>query len=236
MVREKCSRHHRPDKIEITLIMKRWMLMAVWLLAPLGISIAATTVDPAVSRLDAFMRELQSLEADFEQQLRDGQGRLIETSSGKFALHRPNRFRWDYLKPHPQTIVADGAKLWLYDPDLDQVTVRPLEQTLAGTPAMLLSGEGDLHVSFRFAKTEKRGQLEWLTLIPKRSDTDFKSVKLGLRGNALAAMELADKLGQTTVLEFINVQRNPKFDAGRFVFTPPKGADVIGDAASAASP
>lgn len=227
MGRAKCLRRRQPGKIE----MKQWMLIAVCLFAPLGLF--AQTAEPSITRLEAFMSQLQSLESDFEQQLRDGQGRLIETSSGKFALHRPNRFRWDYLKPHPQTIVADGAKLWLYDPDLEQVTVRPLEQTLAGTPAMLLSGEGDLQGSFRISKTEKRGQIEWLTLIPKRGDTDFKSVKLGLRGNTLAAMELADKLGQTTVLEFINVQRNPKFDATRFVFTPPAGADVIGDAGSA---
>jgi len=187
------------------------------------------TKDPAMARLDGFMRELKSLEADFEQQLRDGQGRLIEQSSGKLAMHRPNRFRWDYTEPHAQTIVADGRRLWLYDPDLEQVTVRPLEQTLAGTPAMLLSGEGDLGASFRVEKIEKRGAVEWVTLLPKRSDTDFKRVKLGLRGNALEAMELADKLGQTTALEFRNVQRNPVIDASRFTFKPPAGADVIGD-------
>jgi outer membrane lipoprotein carrier protein len=186
--------------------------------------------DPAFARLDGFMRELQSLQADFEQQLRDGQGRLIETSSGTLSMRRPNHFRWDYLKPHPQTIVADGQRLWLYDPDLEQVTVRPLEQSLAGTPAMLLSGEGDLRASFRVEKLEKIGAVDWLTLLPKRSDTDFKRVRLGLRGNALEAMELSDKLGQTTALEFRNVQRNPKFDAQRFVFKPPTGADVIGDA------
>jgi outer membrane lipoprotein carrier protein len=190
---------------------------------------STATQDPAFARLDGFMRELQSLQADFEQQLRDGQGRLIETSSGTLSMRRPNHFRWDYLKPHPQTIVADGQRLWLYDPDLEQVTVRPLEQSLAGTPAMLLSGEGDLRASFRVEKLEKRGAVDWLTLLPKRSDTDFKRVRLGLRGNALHAMELSDKLGQTTALEFRNVQRNPKFDAMQFVFKPPEGADVIGD-------
>lgn len=190
----------------------------------------ASAKDPAMARLDSFMRELQSLEADFEQQLRDGQGRLIEQSSGKLAMHRPNRFRWDYQEPHAQTIVADGQRLWLYDPDLEQVTVRPLEQTLAGTPAMLLSGEGDLRTSFRVEKIEKRGAVEWLTLLPTRHDTDFKRVKLALRGNALEAMELADKLGQTTALEFRNVRRNPAIDAARFAFKPPAGVDVIGDA------
>ncbi len=197
--------------------------------------------DAGVARLDAFMRELTTLEADFEQQLRDGQGRLIDKSSGKLAIHRPNRFRWDYLAPHPQTIVADGSRLWLYDPDLDQVTVRPLEQSLAGTPAVLLSGEADIRNSFRVEKSEKRGAIDWLTLVPKRSDTDFKRVRLGLRGNQLEGMELADKLGQTTVLSFTNLRRNPNFDATHFVFTPPANADVIGadvigdDAANKAS-
>jgi outer membrane lipoprotein carrier protein len=212
--------------------MKTLLLMVGLLFATLISAAPADTTpakDPAFARLDRFMRELQSLEADFEQQLRDGQGRLIESSSGTLAMHRPNRFRWDYLLPHAQTIVADGKRLWLYDPDLEQVTVRPLEQTLAGTPAMLLSGEGDLRASFRVEKVEKRGQLEWLTLLPTRSDTDFKRVKLGLRGNSLEAMELSDKLGQTTVLTFTQIKRNPNFDAARFVFTPPAGADVIGD-------
>jgi outer membrane lipoprotein carrier protein len=213
--------------------MKVLSIVAAFCFASLALAAPAdkstSTQDPAFARLDSFMRELQSLQADFEQQLRDGQGRLIETSSGTLSMRRPNQFRWDYLKPHPQTIVADGQRLWLYDPDLEQVTVRPLEQSLAGTPAMLLSGEGDLRASFRIETMEKRGAVDWLTLLPKRSDTDFKRVRLGLRGNALEAMELSDKLGQTTALEFRNVQRNPKFDAMQFVFKPPAGADVIGD-------
>ena len=186
-------------------------------------------IGAAFERLDAFARSLTTFEANFTQQLVDGRGRLIETSSGKLAIYRPNRFRWDYLEPHPQTIVADGERLWLYDPDLEQVTVRPLQQSLAGTPAVLLSGEGDLRDSFRVQNLESRNGIDWLTLVPKRDDTDFKRVRLGLRGNQLAAMELADKLGQTTKLEFTNLQRNPQFGKQRFMFTPPPGADVIGD-------
>ncbi|MBC7983107.1 MAG: outer membrane lipoprotein chaperone LolA [Candidatus Obscuribacterales bacterium] len=205
------------------------------LLATAAFAAEKSSADAAFKRLDGFMRDLQSLQADFEQQLRDGQGRLIETSSGKLALHRPNRFRWDYLQPHVQTIVADGARLWLYDPDLEQVTVRPLGQTLAGTPAMLLSGDGDLRATFRVEKIERRSGVDWLTLLPKRSDTDFKRVRLALRGNRLEAMELADKLGQTTALSFTNVIRNPSIDAAHFAFTPPAGADVIGATADSKS-
>jgi outer membrane lipoprotein carrier protein len=180
------------------------------------------------AQLDSFMRELQSLQADFRQVVTDAQGRKVEESNGVLALSRPNRFRWDYQAPHAQIIVADGAKLWLYDPDLEQVTVRRLDQSLAGTPAMLLSGDGDLRDSFKIESSEQRNGVEWLTMIPKRADTDFKRVRLGLRKGALAGMELSDKLGQITVLAFSNVQRNPRFDKDRFAFTPPAGVDVIG--------
>jgi|SRR5215831_2119718 len=190
--------------------------------------VSAAAKQDAYARLDEFMHGLQGLQAEFHQVVRDSQGRTIEESGGTLALARPNRFRWDYREPHPQVIVADGTKLWLYDPDLEQVTVRRLDQSLAGTPAMLLSGEGDLRASFRVENIERRNGTDWLNLIPKRADTDFKQVRLGLRGNLLVAMELSDKLGQITELEFSRVQRNPPFDDNRFVFTPPQGVDVIG--------
>jgi len=183
----------------------------------------------ASKRLDDFVRDLRSLQGEFRQVVRDAQGRKVEESSGVLALQRPNRFRWDYKEPHAQIIVADGAKLWLYDPDLEQVTVRKLDQSFAGTPAMLLSGEGDLSESFKIESGERKNGIEWLNLLPKHADSEFKRVRLGLRDTTLVAMELDDKLGQTTSLEFTHVQRNPSFDASRFVFAPPSGVDVIGD-------
>jgi outer membrane lipoprotein carrier protein len=183
----------------------------------------------AYARLDAFMNGLQSLQADFHQVVTDAQGRKVEEARGELAIHRPNRFRWDYREPNVQVIVADGQRLWLYDPDLEQVTVRGLDQSFAGTPAMLLSGEGDLRASFKVESSKKENGIEWLTLTPKRADTDFKRVRLGLRNEAIAGMELADKLGQLTVLEFSNVKRNPIFQKERFLFSPPPGVDVIGD-------
>jgi outer membrane lipoprotein carrier protein len=180
------------------------------------------------ARLDAVMKSVQSVQADFRQTVKDAQGRKVEESTGVLAINRPNRFRWDYQEPHPQVIVADGSKLWLYDPDLEQVTVRKLDQSFAGTPAMLLSGEGALQDSFTIQGSEKRNGIEWLTLAPKRGDTDFKRVRIGLKNDTLAGMELSDKLGQVTTLEFSNVQRNPPFKNDRFVFTPPPGVDVIG--------
>jgi outer membrane lipoprotein carrier protein len=178
--------------------------------------------------LDEFLQGLQSLQADFRQVLRDGQGRLVEESKGVLAIHRPNRFRWDYKTPHEQVIVADGERLWLYDVDLEQVTVRPMEQSLAGTPAILLSGSDDLRTSFKVERTESKGNVTVVTLAPKRADTDFKRVRIKFSGKQLDSMELSDKLSQSTTLEFSNVQRNATLDDARFVFTPPAGVDVIG--------
>src|SRR5690606_6675924 len=140
------------------------------------------------------------------------------------------RFRWDYRAPYEQVIVSDGVRIWVYDRDLEQVTVRKLDQALSATPAMLLSGEGALTDNFDVIAAEERSGVLWVELQPKRDDTDFKSVRLGFAGQHLRYMELADKLGQTTLLEFSDVRRNPSLDAARFVFDVPPGADVIGDA------
>jgi len=172
------------------------------------------------TKLDEFLQGLQTLQADFRQTLRDGQGRLIEESQGVLAIHRPDRFRWDYVKPHEQTIVADGKKLWLHDVDLEQVTVRPMEHSLSGTPAVLLSGSEDLRSSFKVTGTESKGGTTTVNLVPKRDDTDFKRVRIKFVGKQLASMELSDKLGQSTTLDFTNVQRNASLDDARFVFTP----------------
>lgn len=193
---------------------------------------SVASIDEGYKKLDAFLQGLTGLEAEFRQTLRDSQGRTIETSSGTLAIRRPNRFRWDYREPHAQIVVADGERLWLYDTDLQQVTVRRLDQTLAGTPAMLLSGQGDLRAGFEVEHVESKDGLTWIALTPKRSDADFRRVRLGLRGDSLAYMELEDKLGQTTLLEFTHFVRNPKTDTARFAFTPPPGADVIGDGGS----
>jgi outer membrane lipoprotein carrier protein len=201
-------------------------------IAPAHAAESVVSIDDGYKKLDAFLQGLTALEAEFRQTLRDSQGRVVETSTGTLAIRRPNRFRWDYREPHSQVIVADGERLWLYDTDLQQVTVRRLDQTLAGTPAMLLSGQADLRTGFEVERVESKDGLTWVALTPKRSDTDFRRVRLGLRGDALAYMELEDKLGQTTLLEFSHFVRNPKVDAARFVFTPPPGADVIGDGGS----
>jgi outer membrane lipoprotein carrier protein len=195
---------------------------------------------PADGRQHAeqFLRGLEGLQADFKQTLSDSSGRVTDESSGTLAIKRPNRFRWDYLEPHEQVIVSDGTRIWLYDKDLEQVTVRKLDVALASTPAMLLSGQGTLTDNFDVTETSERDGVLWVRMQPKRNDTDFKSVSLGFTGaqaQELHFMELADKLGQTTLLEFSNLKRNPPLEAALFEFKVPQGADVIGDPGAAAN-
>jgi outer membrane lipoprotein carrier protein len=195
---------------------------------------ASADVDSGRKRVEAFLGGLQGLQAQFHQVLTDRSGRPIDEASGVLAIRRPDRFRWDYRDPYEQVIVADGSRVWLYDRDLEQVTVRKLDDTLSATPAMLLSGEGNLEDNFTVTGVAKEGSVDWVQMTPKRSDTDFKSVRLGFEGQTLRFMELADKLGQTTQLEFTQVERNPVLDPSRFTFSVPPGADVIGDPSAGA--
>ncbi len=194
---------------------------------------AADNLAAGRARVEAFLSNLQGLQAQFHQVLTDRTGQVVEEASGTLAVRRPNRFRWDYREPNEQVIVADGTRIWLYDSDLEQVTVRRLDDTLSATPAMLLSGEGKLEDNFIVREVTKENGIDWIRMEPKRSDTDFKWVRLGFEGQNLRAMQLADKLGQTTSLEFTQIERNPPLDPSRFTFTVPPGADVIGDASGA---
>jgi outer membrane lipoprotein carrier protein len=195
-----------------------------------GCAVGAADDTAGRQKVEGFLQGLQSLQANFKQTLSDRAGAIVEQASGELAIRRPDRFRWDYREPNSQVIVADGTRIWLYDSDLEQVTVRKLDATLSATPAMLLSGQGNLQENFTVVQTSQEGAIQWVRMEPKRDDTDFKWVRLGFDGATLKFMQLADKLGQTTTLEFSQLQRNPAIDPSRFTFTVPAGADVIGDA------
>jgi outer membrane lipoprotein carrier protein len=197
---------------------------------------AAQTAQAGQKRVETYLQGLEGLQAEFKQVLTDRNGQSLEEASGQLAISRPDRFRWDYRQPYSQVIVADGARIWIYDSDLEQVTVRKLDETLSATPAMLLSGRSNLADNFNVTQTSQEGPVEWVRMEPRREDTDFKWVRLGFEGAVLKYMQLADKLGQTTSLEFSKVERNPPLDPSRFTFTVPPGADVIGDASSQAAP
>ena len=196
---------------------------------------AASDVQAGRQRVEGFLQGLEGLQAQFKQVLTDRNGQTLDEASGTLAIRRPDRFRWDYREPYQQVIVSDGSRIWLYDSDLEQVTVRKLDDTLSATPAMLLSGKGNLEDNFNVTQVAQDGAVQWVRMEPKRGDTDFKWVRLGFEAGTLKFMQLADKLGQTTHLEFSKLERNPPLDPSRFTFTVPPGADVIGDA-SAATP
>lgn len=194
-----------------------------------------TTIDSGYAVLDRFFNSLQTLQADFVQSVQDSRGQVTDKSSGKLAIKKPGKFRWDYAKPNEQTIVSDGARIWLYDPDLEQVTIRRADLSLQGTPAMLLSGEGNLRDSFEVEHVEQHDGMMVINLTPKRSDTDFKLVQMALRKDQLVAMSLTDKLGQKTLLEFQQFKRNTTLSESLFRFVAPKGVDVVDNTGGASA-
>ncbi|MDP3421221.1 MAG: outer membrane lipoprotein chaperone LolA [Thiobacillus sp.] len=182
-----------------------------------------------VDRLQAFIAGAKTAEADFTQTVADKNGRVTQQASGKMAFARPGKFRWDYSKPYEQVIVGDGVKLWLYDTDLDQVTVRSLGDVIAGTPAALLAGDNAIEKYFVLKDAGVADGLEWLDATPKTKDTSFERIRMGFKGDMLVQMELFDFFGQRTTLKLSKMVRNPAIPASRFTFTPPKGADIIGE-------
>ncbi|MBW8457006.1 MAG: outer membrane lipoprotein chaperone LolA [Thiobacillus sp.] len=180
-----------------------------------------------VDRLKAFIAGAKTAEADFSQTVADKTGRVTQQASGRMAFARPGKFRWDYTAPYEQVIVGDGVKLWLYDADLEQVTVKSLGDVIAGTPAALLAGDNSIEKYFTLKNAGEAGGLEWLEATPKNKDTTFERIRMGFKGDVLAQMELDDFFGQRTTLKLSRFVRNPTIAPSRFTFTPPKGADVI---------
>ncbi|MBS4098401.1 MAG: outer membrane lipoprotein chaperone LolA [Sulfuricella sp.] len=201
--------------------MKAIFLVILWL----PLSVYAATLDT----LKAFVQQTQTVRAQFKQQVLDKKLVSTQESSGSMELQRPGKFRWVYDKPYQQLIVGDGVKLWLYDADLKQVTVKKLDLAIGGSPAALLAGQGDLEKHFNLKDLGKRGSLDWLEATPRDKDSTFESVRMGFNGDTLEIMELRDHFGQTTVIRFSHLERNPKLSPEAFRFTPPKGADVIGE-------
>jgi outer membrane lipoprotein carrier protein len=179
--------------------------------------------------LDAFAKGLKGLDGQFSQQVFDTKGKRKESSSGRVALSAPRLFRWEYLKPYPQLIVADGKKVWVYDPDLKQVSVRPQGAEEQNSPLAALIDPQRLDRDFNVKDAGTKDGLDWLELTPKQGDdAGFQNARLGFDKGGLARMQILDALGQRTDIGFTGWKRNPAFSAKTFRFTPPKGADVVG--------
>jgi len=183
----------------------------------------------STDRFKSFLRTTQTARGAFEQKVYDRGGKLVQESKGSFVFLRPGRFRWVYDKPVDQVIVGDGERVWIYDRGLNQVTVRKLTRALGATPAALLAGSSDIDAAFELSDAGSRDGLEWLDARPREPEAGFERVRMGFDAAGVQAMELSDNFGQTTLLKFSSLERNPKVDAKEFRFEPPKGTDVLGD-------
>ncbi len=184
----------------------------------------------ARARLDAFASGLHALTGNFQQTVTDLNGRDSKTSSGTLALQAPRQFRWETLKPYRQTIVADGSRVWMYDPELEQVTVRVQSTEEAHSPLTVLTNVKQLDQDFKVTEQGSRDGLLWLRLVSRAADPQFDHADLGFSADGLARMTFRDQLGATTDIRFSGWKRNVEIPAGTFNFVPPKGVDVIGDA------
>lgn len=190
--------------------------------------------DRGARLLTAFTDDVSALSADFRQTLYDRDGNIKEVSSGYARIARPGRFLWVYAEPYEQRIIADGTNLWLYDVDLDQVTVKPQGDALGKSPAEILGGDAQALAAFDYQGAFEREGVIWVQLQPRDDDTDFEGMRLGFEGERLVGMELADALGQITRIDFERLTLNAPIPDATFRFEPPDGVDVIGTVADGA--
>lgn len=183
------------------------------------------------AKLDEFFTKVSTMQSAFTQQVIDEKGAVRQSSSGNVFLSRPGKFRWEYAAPDKHEIVADGKNVWVYDVELDQVTVKPMTQALSAAPVGMLTQKQSVDKQFNVQEMEAEGStLEWFRLTPKKQDSDFTTMDLGISATGVEEMILGDKFGQQTYIKFQGLRTDIDIDKSRFSFTPPKGADVIGKA------
>lgn len=181
----------------------------------------------ALDELQAFLTQTRSARGAFTQKVLNGDRRVAESGSGTFAFSRPGRFRWEVREPFEQLLVADGERLYFYDKDLDQVTVRSLHAALASTPAAILFGSTDLDRGFVLREMPARDGLAWLEALPRERDAGFERIDFGFRDGLPAVMDILDAFGRTTRFEFHDIVRDASLPAEAFRFVPPAGADIV---------
>ncbi len=187
-----------------------------------------------IASLKDFFKNTQTLWARFNQVVTDTNGHKLQEVKGSMQLQRPGKFRWDYDKPFVQQIIGDGTKVWLYDPELNQVTVRALDKAMGSSPAALLAGGNEIEKNFNLKSLSNTANLEWVSASPKDKDSGFESVALGFLTSGankgmLQELELLDSFGNKTKIKLSQWERNGKIDVQQFKFVPPIGADVVGE-------
>lgn len=212
------------------------MRKSILLIALSLVASAAFAATGARARLDAFANRLHSLSGNFSQTVYDAHGNVNGSSHGTLALQAPRLFRWQVTDPYQQLIVADGKKVWVYEPDLQQVTVRDQGAEEAHSPLTVLTDLSQLDTEFKATDAGTRDGLEWLRLVSRSKDPQFEYADIGFDASGPRRMIFKDTLGNRTEIAFSGWQRNPSLPADTFTFVPPKGTDVVGDAASSAAP
>lgn len=203
------------------------ILVRTLVLAGLGLMSAQAGAADGADRLKAFLEGLRTLEARFEQSVLDTENNRTGLFHGVFLLKRPGRFRWDYVSPYTQTILADGRDIWIADDDLEQITQQRQDSALRGTPALLLAEDVDIEQEFEVVDLGLRQGLNWLELVPKDPESQFVRILLAFDGDQLTRMEMSDKFGQISRFRFFKIQRNPELPDEAFVFNPPPGYDLF---------
>lgn len=188
---------------------------------------AAAVRAAALAQLRTFLAETRAARGEFTQKVMRVDGSVAESGSGDFAFARPGRFRWEVRKPFEQLLVADGQRLWFYDQDLNQATVRPMSDSLVSTPAAILFGDADLERDFALRELAPRDGLEWVEALPRSKEAGFERITLGMRDGLPVTMQVVDAFGRTTVFGFHAIVRNGAPAPELFRYVPPKGVDVV---------
>ncbi|MGH1537860.1 MAG: outer membrane lipoprotein chaperone LolA [Gammaproteobacteria bacterium] len=206
------------------------MLRIVKIIFVLTLSFSSLPVlaSDATQRLDKFFSEVDSFKGQFIQTVYDEDNEIIQESSGDVALNKPGRFRWQYTKPYPQLILADGEYLWIYDEDLLQASAKPIDSALGNAPIMLLTNVRPLTDDFEIKDADLKDGLNWVELTPLVQDTEFLKIYIGLNEDGVKKMELQDHFSQRTVIEFVDLETNVSFMDDQFKFSAPEGVDIVG--------
>ncbi len=209
-------------------IIKRVIICLVPILTSFAIAgIGVANASPGMESLDYFFNEINAFEARFRQKVLDESMVEIDDGQGRVWIQRPGLFRWNYEPPDAQEIVGDGENVWIYDIELEQITVRNQDQTLGKSPAILLAGTGDLEENYKVEDIGTHGRYDWVNLIPKNEDSGFKEIRIGFEDKRLRLMELLDNLDQTTRIVFVDLKENLLIPPTTFDFIPPQGMDII---------
>lgn len=182
-----------------------------------------------IADLKTFIAQSRALSANFTQQIIDYNGKKIQTSTGTLYIKRPGKFHWHYQTPYFSEMIGDGQTVWLYDPELQQVTIKKMRDAIDHSPAALLAGNNHFEKNYTVKNLPNRNKTVWLQAIPKSADNHFQEIRIGLQNKCIESLELVDQLGQTTTITFEEVVLNPSIPSSKFIFVSPPGVDIIRD-------